>query len=69
MKIAAETITTASVLKASGSTVTFADRQQQVWIPGVKFQLIDGISMTDVVLQPEMSLSHAGRTHSGAFQV
>lgn len=51
-----------------GSKVTFADRQQQVRIPGVKLQLVDGVSMTDVVLQPEMSLSYSGGTPSGALQ-
>lgn len=71
MKITVETITTASVLNPGGDTVThgdggskatFADRQQQVWIPGVKLQLIDGISMTNIVLQPETNLIYSGRT-------
>lgn len=31
--------------------LTFADRQEEVWIPRVKLELVDGISMTDVVLQ------------------
>lgn len=68
VKTAVGTIPTAPALKPGGSKVTFADRQQQVRIPGVKLQLIDGIPMADVVLQPETSLGYSGRTHRGAFQ-
>lgn len=53
----------------SGSKVTFADRQQQVGISGVKLELIDGVSMTHVVLQAETSRVSSGRTQSGGLQV
>lgn len=31
--------------------LTFADRQEEVGVPRVKLELVDGVSMTDVVLQ------------------
>lgn len=67
VKTAVGTIPTAPALKPGGSKVTFADRQQQVRIPGVKLQLIDGVPMADVVLQPETSLGYSGRTHRGGL--
>lgn len=30
--------------------LTFADRQQEIWVPWMKFELIDGISMSYIVL-------------------
>lgn len=29
---------------------TFADRQEEIWIPRVKLELVDGISMTYIML-------------------
>lgn len=44
-------ITTVWALRGDGGGVTFADGEQQVGISGVELELVDGVSMTNVVLQ------------------